>query len=333
MGYVPMLLEKASTMDLYPLTFQPIYKDKIWGGRNLERLYGRHLPAGQLIGESWELADLKEGVSVVANGPLAGRPLTELTRELGKALLGNAQPMPDGRFPLLLKLLDAEDILSLQVHPDEKAVKEIGPPAALKTECWYVLESRKGFVYKGVKPGVTAEQFRQAVQQDNPADLCVRYDVKAGDFHYLPAGTVHALGSGVLVAEVQTPSDTTYRVSDWGRGREIHVEMSMRCIRFDLRDETPPGATGETLLVTPYFIVSRHKASHERKDLPAGKCTALMITDASGDVTIAHAGSVEPTVRVRKGDTVLVPAGVKQPAIVSIGDVEFLQVTLPETRS
>ncbi|MCL2701340.1 MAG: class I mannose-6-phosphate isomerase [Phycisphaerae bacterium] len=315
----------------YPFIFTPIYKDKIWGGRNLARLYGRSLPVGKNIGESWELADLAEGVSVLRNGPAAGRSLTELTRELGRDLLGDAKPMPDGRFPLLLKLLDAEDILSLQVHPDEQAVAEIGPPAALKTECWYILESRQGFVYKGVKPGVTAEAFQGAIERDDPAALCTRFDVAGGDFHFLPAGTVHALGSGVVVAEVQTPSDTTYRVSDWGRGREVHVAMSMRCIRFDLRDGRPPGGDGDVLLTTPYFSVARRTVeANTPLPLPAGRCRAIMITAAAAPVTLSHAGGVEPTVQARNGDTILLPACLTNPRIACAGRAEFLDVTLPE---
>ena len=145
-------------MSLYPLTFEPIYKEKIWGGRNLERLFGRRLPDGALVGESWELADLPEGTSTIAGGPRAGESLTELTARGGKELLGAARPMPSGRFPLLLKLLDANDVLSLQVHPDAEAARRIraaGEQADLKTECWYIVESRGGMIYKGVTPGLT----------------------------------------------------------------------------------------------------------------------------------------------------------------------------------
>lgn len=322
--------KNASVMTIYPYKFEPIYKDKIWGGRNLERLFERPLPVGLEIGESWELADLPEGTSLVSNGPDAGRTLTEITRDLGPELLGNARPMPDGRFPLLLKLLDANDILSLQVHPDEKAVREIGPGAALKTECWYVLESRQGFIYKGLNPGVTPDQFRRAIEQDRVADLCRRIDVRTGDFYYLPAGTVHALGAGVVVAEVQTPSDTTYRVSDWGRGREIHVEMSMKCIHFGPDSDESPGAQGNTLLATDYFTVSvRTAGMHEPKHLAQGQCSAIMITSAEGVVNICHEGP-ENVVSARQGDTLLLPAALKNPTIVSAGRTDYLEVTLPQ---
>jgi mannose-6-phosphate isomerase len=308
--------------------FRPIYKERIWGGGNLQRLFRRALPPGQKIGESWDLADLAEGVSTVINGPLAGRTLNDLTGQMGSDLLGGAKPMPDGRFPLLLKLLDANDILSVQVHPDERAVRELGG-GALKTECWYILESREGFIYKGVRPDVTAQQFRRAVEVDRVADLLQRYDVKAGDFHYLPAGAVHALGPGVVVAEVQTPSDTTYRVSDWGRGRQIHIEQSMRCIRFDISCE-PPGHTDvNTLLQTPYFNVEQHTAGiNEPKPLPHGRCAAVMITSAAAKVEVRHDGA-ETAVAVA-GDTVLLPAGLKRPLLVSSLRCDYLLVTLPQ---
>ena len=320
-------------MDVYPYKFEPIYKEKIWGGRSLERLFGRPLPAGAKIGESWELADLAEGVSVVANGPDAGKNLTALTAELGERLLGAAAPQPDGRFPLLLKLLDANDMLSLQVHPDREAVARIGGDAALKTECWCVLESRDGYIYKGVNDSVTAERFKEAVQNDTVETLVRRYDVAAGDFHYLPAGTVHALGAGVVVAEVQTPSDTTYRVTDWGRGREIHVERSMECIHFAASAEDAPGADGDTLLVTEFFTVARRTiAPGASRPLPAGTCAAVMMLSGRAEITCLGQGEPTP---LTAGDTALIPAALDSPAISAQKNAKndksgcsYLEVTL-----
>ena len=287
-------------MDVYPLKFEPIYHEKIWGGRNLERLFGRNLPPTIPIGESWELADLPEGVSIVSNGPLAGRTLTGLTNELGEALLGRAAATDDGRFPLLLKLLDANDILSLQVHPDAEAVKDIGD-AALKTECWYVLESRNGDIYKGMIEGVTPDVFRRAIESDTAEKYTRRISCKAGDFHYLPAGTVHALGAGLLVAEVQTPSDTTYRVTDWGRGREIHVDRSMQCIHFEPADDDAPGAEGEVLLTTDFFTVARRTAQVEKPvPLPQNQCAALMLLEGR-EIEIRHGGCEEPVTNAGGG--------------------------------
>ncbi len=317
------------TFPLYPYKFTPIYKEKIWGGRNLERLLGRALPAGKNIGESWELADLPEGVSLVANGPAAGTSLTQLTRQLGPALLSRAAAMPDGRFPLLLKMLDANDILSRKVHPDERAVREIGPEAALKTECWYIVESRDGFIYKGVQPGVTAEQFRRSAEADDVAGLVRRIDVRTGDFHYLPAGLVHAIGPGLVVAEVQTPSDTTYRVTDWGRGREVQVERSMQCIRLGLTGDDAPGAGGERLLATEYFAVDkRHATPGNPLALPAGRCSALMVLAGAGRV--CHRGPAEPGVPFVAGDTLLLPAYLQSPVLVADSACTFLEATLPD---
>ncbi len=315
-------------MRIYPFLLEPIYKERIWGGRNLERLFGRRLPAGLTIGESWELADLDAGTSVLGNGPSAGKTLTELVASMGCDLLGQAKPI-DGRFPHLLKLLDANDILSLQVHPDAEAVAELGGGAAPKPECWYILESRDGFIYKGLQPGVTPGEFRQALERDKVAPLLARIDVKAGDFHYIPAGTVHALGAGVVCAEIQSPSDTTYRVSDWGRGRQTHVERSMRCIHFAPTPE-PPGADGDTLLRTENFTVAlRTAAANEQKPLPPGQCSAVMITAAAAHVEVQHDGPDSPVLAFR-GDTVLLPAAVENPRIVSAGRLEYLEVTLPQ---
>ncbi len=319
-------------MHAYPFKFKPIYKEKIWGGRNFERLFGRCLPQGEMIGESWELADLVEGVSVLANGPRAGASLTELTGEMGGDLLGLAAPMDDGRFPLLLKLLDANDILSLQVHPDAAATAEIGPPAALKTECWYIIESRSGMIYKGVLDGVSADQFRYAIESDSVEKVVKRYDVAAGDFHFLPAGTVHALGAGVVIAEVQTPSDTTYRVTDWGRGREIHVDRSMQGIHFNPADDTAPGAAGNTLLKTEFFNVAHYDIA---KSSPvaiggAGKCTAVMLLGGDGEFEFRHGGEVERVVKAVAGDTVLLPAALAGSTMIPPDNCSYLAIDLPE---
>jgi len=316
-------------MEIYPYKFTPIYIEKIWGGRNLERLFARQLPSDTPIGESWELADLDAGTSVVANGPLSGRPLTDLTRQLGTELLGRAKPLENGRFPLLLKLLDANDILSLQVHPDAKASDEI-PEAALKTECWYVLDSRDGYIYKGLESDVNPEQFREGIENDTVEKLVKRYDLEAGDFHYLPAGTVHAVGPGLVVAEVQTPSDTTYRVTDWGRGREIHIERSMQCIHFAPTNDVSPGANGDTLLVTEFFTVARRTLRpNDSYNTPNGQCVAIMMV--SGAAEMHHAGPVEPITTADAGDTIVLPAALTDASVRSATGCCFLEITLPDT--
>jgi len=311
-------------MHVYPYKFEPIYVEKIWGGRALERLFARPLSAGSSIGESWELADLDEGESVVANGPDAGKTLNGLMREKGSALMGAVKPLANGRFPLLLKLLDASDILSLQVHPDADAVARLGPPAALKTECWYVVESRDGFILEGVAEGVTKDAFEQVLAAGDDAAalerMARRLDVAAGDFHWLPAGTLHALGAGVVVAEIQTPSDTTYRVSDWGRGREIHVPEAMQCVRFEPTPR-PPGAGGDTLVSCPFFTVDRRRMPAGETTLDAGSLSAWMVLSGRGRVNDTPLAA---------GDTALLPAGLDEATLVADEPMALLDVTLPE---
>jgi mannose-6-phosphate isomerase len=322
-------------MYVYPYKLKPIYKDKIWGGHNLQRIFGRQLPPGD-IGESWELADLPEGVSEITNGPAAGMTINQLLRRAEVNVLGCSKPMPDGRFPLLLKLLDANDILSLQVHPDEQAAAAI-PGAALKTECWYIVESRNGFIYKGLTPGTTPEQFRAAIANNTVEQLVQRYDVQAGEFHYLPAGTVHALGAGVVVAEVQTPSDTTYRVTDWGRGREIHVELSMKCIHFTAdvpppksRPRCKPMFKRETLLRTDYFTVFHRSAqAGDVVRVQPGSCMAIMILDAQAPLQITHSGKSELGVLAGKGETILLPAGLNRGTINASAPASWLEIKIP----
>jgi len=312
-------------MSAYPLKLAPIYKEKIWGGRNLERLYGKPLPAGAAIGESWELADLPEGQCTVANGARAGESLGEVTAEMGAELLGATGLSAEGRFPLLLKFLDAAETLSVQVHPDAEAVKAFSG-AALKTECWYIVDSRGGCIYKGVKPGVTTERMRAALADDSVADLLQRYDVAAGDFHYLPAGTVHALGAGVVVAEVQTPSDTTYRVSDWGRGREVHVEEALQCIHFTPTAEQAPGAGGQCLLKTDHFNVFARSATPGTRAVPQGRPAAWMVLAGAGEVRSDGADGV---VACAAGDTLLLPAGLTGTTVTASEPVRWLEVALP----
>ena len=311
-------------MSVYPYKFDPIYVEKIWGGRALERLFNRSLPADVKIGESWELADLPEGESVVSNGPDAGMTLNALMQARGEALMGPARPLANGRFPLLLKLLDANDILSLQVHPDAEAVRRLSPGAALKTECWYVLESRDGTVLEGVAEGVSAEAFGEVLAAgDDPealGSMSRRIDVAAGDFHWLPAGTLHALGAGVVVAEIQTPSDTTYRVSDWGRGREVHVAEAMQCIHFS-PTPSPPGAGGEVLVSCPFFSVAKRTAAVGVLAVAGGSLAAWMVLSGRGSI-----GETPLTA----GDTVLLPAGLAGAALTVDEPMTFLDVTLPE---
>ena len=223
---------------LYPLTFRPIFKERVWGGRNLERLYKKKLPPGAPIGESWEISDRPGDVSVVANGPLAGNNLHWLMENHARELLGNAKPATGNRFPLLCKLLDAREKLSLQVHPP--ANKAAGPGGEPKTEMWFITDAAPGAeLFVGLKRGVTRAEFEGKIQTGEVAGCFHRVPVQAGDAMYLPGGRVHAIGAGLVIFEIQQNSDTTYRVFDWnrvgldGKPRELHVAQSLASIDFN----------------------------------------------------------------------------------------------------
>ncbi len=226
---------------LTPLTFTPIVKERIWGGHRLATVLGKPLPGNQPIGESWELADLADEQSIVDAGPLKGQSLRALTLKWGTQLLGPVL-LEGGSFPALVKYIDADQILSVQVHPDRMAAKKLGGRA--KTEAWYILEAIPGtMIYRGLQPGTRRETFAALLTRGRVEEQLVAQPVHPGDLIPLPAGIVHAIGAGILLAEVQQPSDTTYRISDWGRlgrdgrPRQLHLAEALESTHFG---ETPP---------------------------------------------------------------------------------------------
>ena len=235
---------------LYPLLFSPVLKDYVWGGRNLEQVLGRELPPGR-VAESWEIAAHDDGASTVANGPYAGLSLTAVHAMLGLDLIGrrNAWSQERGKFPLLVKLLDANDKLSVQVHPNDAFALAHEGNELGKTEMWVVLHARPGArLIIGVQRGVTAQQFRQAIDAGTLEECLHTVAVKAGDFVCVPSGTVHALLDGVVIAEIQQNSNTTYRVYDWnraarGQARPLHVDKAMAVIDFNCIEPPLPQPT------------------------------------------------------------------------------------------
>src|SRR5207249_4088873 len=195
---------------LYPLTFHPILKERVWGGRRLEDLYHKPLPLGVPIGESWEISDRPGDVSMIANGPLAGKDLHWLVERHAQELLGSVQAI-HGRFPLLVKILDSEEKLSLQVHPPPQRALELGGEP--KTEMWFIGQAAPDAeLFVGLKRGVTREEFERKIRAGNVEECVHRLKVKAGDAMFLPSGRVHAIGAGLVIFEIQQNSDTTYRV-------------------------------------------------------------------------------------------------------------------------
>ncbi|MEO5804172.1 MAG: type I phosphomannose isomerase catalytic subunit [Verrucomicrobiota bacterium] len=223
---------------LYPFTFQPIFKERIWGGRNIERLYKKKLPAKIPIGESWEISDRPNDESVIANGPLAGKSIRWLMENHRDELLGSAKPAYSERFPLLIKILDAQEKLSLQVHPPAAKAAQLGGEP--KTEMWYITDATsEADLFVGLKRGTTRADFEKRIQNGSVAECFHRIPVKKGDAMFLPSGRVHAIGAGNVIFEIQQNSDTTYRVFDWnrvdaqGQPRELHIEQSLASIDFN----------------------------------------------------------------------------------------------------
>lgn len=338
---------------LYPLIFEPIYKEKVWGGRALSKL-GRDLPGDESvgIGESWEIADLATTSasggggsaehSVVANGPLVGKSLRALMQTYGQALLGHGvKPADDGGFPLLIKFLDAKENLSVQVHPSPQYAAA-HPDAHLKSEAWYVVDCEPGAViYKGLVPGTTSAQLRAAIEANTDAavvPLLNALPAKKGDCHYLPSGTLHALGAGVLVAEVQTPSDTTFRVYDWGRtDRELHIDQAMACIDFGVShpvDESLPSHSPSLgLEIRPkascdFFEVDEVHCEN-RADISVAYQSARIVVMLEGVCRLTHLPTNDKT-DLKPGQSVLFPAESHDWALSGDAGRHYLIVKLPD---
>ena len=246
---------------LQPIVFEPLLMERVWGGRRLETLLHKRLPGGSRVGESWEIVDRPEAQSVVHEGPLHGRTLHELWTEFREAVFGTGLPESE-RFPLLFKLLDAQERLSVQVHPPASVAAALGGEP--KTEMWYFIDTQPDSdLYAGLKRGVAREDFVSALEEGRVADLVHRVRVHPGDAFFLPSGRIHAIGEGNVIFEVQQNSDTTYRVFDWnrlgldGKPRELHVDESLQSIDFD---DPEPGVVeqhGETVVGCEYFHVEK----------------------------------------------------------------------------
>jgi len=312
----------------YPLKFRPIYKRRIWGGQKLREFFGKDIPAGEKIGESWELADLPQDKSVIANGELAGQTLGSVIEKYPKEITGDENFT--GPFPLLIKFLDAEDILSVQVHPDKQTCRRIGKGVP-KTECWYIISAvDNAVIYKGLKKGVGKEGFAEAIKKGNVAEMLAEVPVEAGQCHFLPAGTAHSIGAGLLIAEIQTPSDTTYRVFDWsrvddtGRARELHIEEALESIHFDVSGDNLPVTTIGRLVDCEYFKIDKgHQGKSCEMLLSTGKMKTLIILTGFGTILGVDGTCVE----FKAGDCLVVPADYEG-AMRFAADTQYLTVTI-----
>jgi len=287
--------------ELAPFRVGPVLVERPWGGRRLAS-YGESLPDDAHIGESWALCDLPQEVaphvddpsSVVLDGPYAGVRLRTLVLEQQAALLGPVAPTPEGRFPLLFKLLDAQEHLSVQVHPHEAYVAQ-HPEARLKTESWYIIDADPGaMLYLDVVEGVTLDDVEAAMGSADIVRLLGERPAVPGAFHHVPAGRIHALGAGTFVAEVQTPSDTTYRIYDWAveyarAPRQLHAAEAMGSIvleppaAFSLEPATAPGV--RTLVTTDYYWMREHRLDDGASPL-ADTPGPIVLNVTHGSVTV-----------------------------------------------
>lgn len=301
---------------LYPLTFIPLFKDRIWGGRKLQGLFQKALPNAIPIGESWEISDRPGDVSVINRGALRGKDLRWLMQHHGEALLG-WKPRPEETFPLLIKILDAREKLSLQVHPPaDKAASLGGEP---KTEMWYIAEAEPGAqLFVGLNPGVTRQEFQDKIGNGTVADCFHRVNVAAGDAMFLPSGRVHAIGAGLVIFEIQQNSDTTYRVFDWnrigpdGKPRALHVAESLASIDFtDFEPAlvtslcTTRGGVSTRLLVDDSLFQVQSVEFAEPAVLPLAQGRATIIGVVRGTVRVGSGGD---PVMLDAGQFCLVPA-------------------------
>jgi mannose-6-phosphate isomerase len=319
---------------LYPLRFRPILRRYLWGGRRLESL-GKSLPPGNDYAESWEVVDRGDDQSVVLAGPLAGQTLGALVKEFGRPLLGRHAGA--ARFPLLFKFIDAQDRLSLQVHPDDARAARLDPPDLGKTEAWVVLAAEPhSYIYAGLRRGIDRATLKHELARRTAELCCERLEPRAGDCFFLPAGVVHALGPGLLVAEVQQASNTTYRLYDYdrlgpdGRPRQLHVAEALEAIDYDYgpvraQSPQPTDVLGvERLVACPKFVLDRWAISSAHRTGGDDRCHMVAVVEGAIDIPGDPLG--EP---LSAGGVMLLPAELGAVEVQPRGRAVVLDAYLP----
>ena len=323
-------------MNLYPLRFEPIFKHNLWGGRRLPAFLNRTPPNDDAIGEAWVLSDVDGNLSRVADGPLADTTLRELLTRDPARIVGKAAA-PQGKFPLLLKFIDARQELSVQVHPTDEQAAKLGPGMFGKTEAWVILKAcpDTSRIYAGFADGVTAHHFRSALGEKTTPRTLHSFTPKPGDCVFLEAGTVHAIGANILLFEVQQTSDITYRLYDWdrvdaktGKPRQLHVDEGLACADF-ARGPCPAigvseGARREVLVNCQYFTLQRETSHVPFRVGAKGECRAVVCVGGEGE--IEWDGKRYP---IGVGETVLLPAEVGEATCSPTGEIVVLECGLP----
>jgi mannose-6-phosphate isomerase len=324
--------------DLYPLLMVPKFDPRPWGTHDLSPIYPNHRYE-EKIGEAWLTGDDCK----VANGPLTGKPLAELCSQFGRTLVGDSAPS-ENQFPLLLKFLFPHEKLSVQVHPDDEAARGKGLPNG-KTECWYVAHAKPGAqIGLGLKAGVSRAQFEQAIHENRAEELLNWINVYSGEMIYVAGGTVHTLGPGSVIVETQQQSDTTYRLYDYGRPRELHLQDGMAVIKEKVPSgkvlrPAPVSLNGakknlrSPLIAAPYFAVDmfelKEPQTFQTRDA-SGKSSAQTLVAAEG-CGMVEVGGKEP-VMLAKGDAVVVPASLGEFCVRPQWEIKFLKSTVPGVR-
>ncbi len=308
-----------------PITFEPLFMERVWGGRRLETLYGKHLPMCDRIGESWEMVDREEAQSVVHAGVLRGATLHDLWIRERESVFGKGLPESE-RFPLLFKILDAQDRLSVQVHPPASMAAELGGEP--KTEMWYLLDTMgNADLFAGLNRSVSREDFERELAEGRVAELIHRIPVRAGDAILIPSGRIHAIGTGNMVFEVQQNSDTTYRVFDWdrlgldGKPRALHIPESLVSIDFDdVAPKTKRLGEGNAGIASQWFQVEKWNLTTPRISREKWFSVCFVL---SGSVKCAGA-------QFTMGQLFLVPPGLSEAALEPVGEgVTILRTTIP----
>ncbi len=318
--------------ELYPLLMKPRFDPRPWGRLDLSPIYPRKFE--ERIGESWLTGD----DCVVQNGSLAGRSLAELAAEYKRELVGDA-PRDGDRFPLLLKFLFPEEKLSVQVHPDDDAAQQIGQPCG-KTECWYVAHAQPGAeIGLGLKTGVTRADFERSIHENRAEDLLNWIKVFAGDMIYVAGGTVHTLGPGAIIVETQQQSDTTYRLYDYGRPRELHLKEGLRVIKETTKagkvQVQPPrnlngSGSAQALVMSPYFAVERYELKASQAFAADGGKSSAQILVATEGGAMLHVPGYD-AVKFARGGAVVVPAAISIFEVWPDPQVQFLKSSVPGT--
>ena len=329
-------LSTPGTSFLYPLLFEPALHTKPWGGTHMSARLGKQIVPGEKTGESWEIYYR----NTVANGILTGHTLAEVIAADPLGIIG--RPNADAEYPLLIKFLDPAEWLSVQVHPDDALAAELEGQPRGKTECWYVIEAEPGATIAfGLAESLTAASMRALIESGdaNRIEHMMQYvPVQTGDFVFVQAGTMHALGPGVLIYELQQTSDTTYRVYDWGRvgldgkPRALHIDQALRCTHFDVLPsaqkrysmrEIATGVRYADLIRSQYFALEKYILSAPHKIVTRG--SAQIITAISGHVEIqtTHGGSTQITL-LPQGSSAFIPAGLDRFHVTPDGEAEFL---------